>query len=308
MAVKAQDRYEEITAGFVKSLEEGLADPAGWTLPWNVSAGLPVNASTGKYYRGGNVVSFWSAAVVNSYDSPYWATYKQWAALGAQVRKGERGTYGVKWNFPTPEQRAKREAQGLKSAPFPTTFAVFNSAQVDGWTAPEVAEPLSDAERAAGADEFFKAVGAQVRTDNHAYYSPGGDYIGIPAFEDFRDAGGYYATLAHEHTHWTGAEKRLDRGIVAAAADRGGSVYAREELVAELGAAFLCAELGISPEPRPDHAQYLASWIRVLNSDSSLLWKAASAAQKAVAFLQEAAGVVPAEDNTAEAEKELVNA
>lgn len=291
--MKANERFAEITAGFITAIEDGIADPAHWSPPWHTFTALPHNASTGKAYRGGNVVGLWSAQIRNGYPSSTWATYRQWDELGAQVRKGEKATYGVKWVFPDEKAAAKAKAAGRKAAPFPAAFAVFNAAQVDGYVAPEL-PPAPDP--IAHAEAFFAAVGADVRHNDPtgAYYSPARDFINLPELAMFRDSVSYYATSAHEHAHWTGATSRLDRGLNV---NHDSTDYAKEELVAELSAAFLCATLGISSEPRPDHAQYLASWLRVLKSDDKALWRAASAAQKAVDFLTELA---------AQAEPELV--
>jgi antirestriction protein ArdC len=162
-------------------------------------------------------------------------------------------------------------------------YPVFNAAQVDGYTPPEVPE-LSESERIQGAERFFAALGADIRHGgNEAFYEPERDFIQLPRFEAFREGAGYYSTLAHESTHWTGAESRLNRDIKNRF---GSSAYAAEELIAELGAAFLCSALKLSNEPRADHAAYIANWLELLRRDKRAIFAAASKAQQAVDWMQ----------------------
>ena len=143
-------------------------------------------------------------------------------------------------------------------------------------------------ERIAHAETFFKAIAADVRHGgNQAYYAPATDHVQMPAFQAFTDNVSYYSTLAHEHTHWTAKESRCDRQLGKRFGDH---AYAAEELIAELGAAFTCAHLGLSTEPREDHAQYLASWLKVLKADSRAIFTAASKAQQACDWLIARAG------------------
>jgi antirestriction protein ArdC len=274
-----QELYASVTAEVVAQIEAGTA---AWRMPWNAiaDAGEPVNALTGKAYRGGNCLVFGMIAVARSW-SGQWATYKQWRELGAQVRRGEKATHGVKWS--PIEDRTTGEQRMV-----PYCFSVFAAEQVDGWEAP--APVVRDTpERIAAADAFFSAIGADVRHGgNQAFYSPVGDYVGIPDLAAFDKASDYYATSAHEHAHWSGHASRLARDLTGRF---GTDAYAAEELVAELSSAFTCARLGISAAPRPDHASYLASWLRVLRADSSALFHAASKAQAASDYLAEHANV-----------------
>lgn len=154
-------------------------------------------------------------------------------------------------------------------------------------------EDLSEDQRIAAAERFFVSSGATVRHGgNRAFYTPTGDFIQMPQFAQFVDAKSYYSVLAHEHTHWTGAKERLDRVFGARFGD---AAYAFEELVAELGAAFLCAGLGLENEPRADHASYVASWLRTLKNDKKAIFKAASKAQAAADYLQSLSGARPEE-------------
>ena len=203
--------------------------------------------------------------------------------MGAQVRKGERASQIVVW-----KEVADKRTDDESTVMVGMGYSVFNAAQVDGYTAPGVLPTLSDAERIAAADEYFGAIGATVRHGyDRAYYQPSGDMIAMPDFAAFKGPAYYYSTLAHELTHWTGAKRRLDRTFGQRFGD---SAYAAEELVAELGAAFQCAVLGIDSEPRADHAQYVAHWLKVLKADKRAIFMAASKAQAAVDYLAQQAG------------------
>ncbi len=274
-----KELYAAVTAQVVDQIEAGAPK---WRMPWHAVAegGQPVNALTGVGYRGGNHLMLGMVAVGRGW-SGRWATYKQWQTLGAQVRRGEKSTHGIKWS--PIEDKATGEKRLV-----PFCFSVFAAEQVDGWTAP--APILRDTpERIAEAETFFAGLGADVRHGgNRAAYSPAGDFIVLPELAQFAKSSDYYSTRAHESTHWAGHSSRLDRDLTGRF---GTDSYAAEELVAELSAAFSCAALGISPAPRPDHAAYLASWLRVLRADSSALFHAASKAQAATDFLVERAAV-----------------
>jgi antirestriction protein ArdC len=209
--------------------------------------------------------------------------------LGGAVRKGETGSTVV---FASRFTKSVADGNGNdvdREIPFLKAYSVFNIEQIDGlpdtYHAPpaKVRDPV---ERIARADLFFRNIGAVIRHGgNQAYYSPIKDYIQMPPFEAFRDAAGYAAVLSHEATHWTAAEHRVGRDLSRYAKDR--TDRAREELIAELGSCFLCADLGIAPElePRPDHASYLKSWLSVLANDKRAIFQAAAHAQRAVSFL-----------------------
>jgi antirestriction protein ArdC len=267
--------YESVTAQVVAQIEAGVDR---WRMPWHAiaDAGEPVNALTANAYRGGNHLVLGMVAVARGWGGN-WATYKQWKELGAQVRRGERATHGVKWS------RVEDKRTGEERM-VPLCFSVFAAEQVDGWTAPAPIE-RDTPERIAAADAFFSLIAAEVRHGgNRAAYLPSGDYIVLPDLAQFEQAHDYYATAAHEHAHWSGHGARLARDL---SGRFGSDAYAAEELVAELSAAFTCARLGISATPRPDHAAYLASWLRVLRADSSALFHAASKAQAASDYLAE---------------------
>lgn len=291
MATKTDELMTKIAGQVIASIEAGQVT-GSWVKPWT-GDGLPVNASTGKPYSGGNLLWLWMAAYEAGHPTNVWATYKQWQALGAQVTKGQKGTHAVKWIQKVCKDHDADERCHSCGRMFPSTFVLFNAAQVEGYEAPPT-ESLSDAERIAAAEQFFAAVGPTiVDGGGRAFYSPSLDVIGMPSFGSFKNAESYYATLAHEATHWTGAKARVDRDMSGRFGDEG---YAMEELVAELGSAMLCGILGLADEPRPDHAQYLSSWLKVLKGDARALWTAASQASKAVSWLVEAAGVAAGED------------
>jgi antirestriction protein ArdC len=273
-----KELYASVTAHVVAEIEAGAGT---WRMPWHAiaDAGEPVNALTHQAYRGGNHLVFGMVGAGRGW-SGNWATYKQWRSLDAQVRRGERATYGVKWS--PVDDRVTGERRLV-----PFVFSVFNADQVAGWTAPEPME-RDTPERIAGAETFFSALGADVRHGNRAAYMPSDDYIVLPDLAQFDRAGDYYATSAHEHSHWSGNASRLRRDL---SGRFGSDAYAAEELIAELSAAFTCAHLGISTVPRPDHAAYLSSWLRVLRADTSALFVAASKAQQASDYLAELANV-----------------
>lgn len=298
------DTYQSVTDAIVRMIEAGAG---AWRMPWHSAVGstmplvLPRNPLSGTRYRGVNVPLLWASAGHSGYASHHWATYRQWAESGAQVRKGERATTIVFWKQlraadAAPDGSDDDGSEGGRhrgTRMMARAYAVFNVAQVDGVEiAPDKPAPvepsgLPESERIANAESYFAAIGATVRHGgNRAFYTTGGDFIQMPEFRQFDTAPDYYGTLGHEHVHLTGHASRCAREFGKRFGDQ---AYAFEELVAELGAAFLCAELGISNDPRPDHAAYIDSWLRVLKSDSRAVFTAASKAQGAVDWLNNAA-------------------
>lgn len=247
--------------------------------------------ATGQPYRGINVLLLWIEAQASGFASPSWMTYRQALALGAQVRKGESGAsivyYGDSNKTVRDETSGEDKTQSFR---FLKTYTVFNVAQIDGL--PDrfqvVPEAAPEAERIEAAEAFFARVPATV---NHggdkAYYMSSADRIQLPPFAAFHDAQSYYATRGHETVHWTSHKSRLDRSF--GREKWGDEGYAREELCAELGAAFLAADLGIALEPRSDHASYIASWIKVLQNDTRAIVQAAAHAERAIAYLHQLA-------------------
>ena len=262
-------------------------------MPWHSSgkfAYSPINVISKKPYRGINTVCLWAAAQAKGYQRGEWATYAQWQERGAQVVKGEKATTVVFWKFSDGAAGADdgdETPKGGSRLLFTRGYSVFNAAQVDGYNPPSDTDtPML--ERIAHAEEFFQAIRAEIRHGgNQAYYSPATDHIQMPPFAAFAESVAYYSTLAHEHTHWTANAARCDRQLGKRFGD---CAYAAEELIAELGAAFTCAHLGLSTEPREDHAQYLQSWLRVLKADKRAIFTAASKAQQACDWMIQRAG------------------
>jgi len=283
------DLYERVTAQIVASLEQGVRP---WLKPWNAehAAGRitrPLRGN-GVPYQGINVLMLWGASVERGYAAPIWMTFKQALELGGCVRKGERGSPVVYAStFSRTETDGETGEESERDIPFLKGYTVFNVEQIDGlpahFTAP-AAPQLDPVQRIAHAERFFAATGATIRHGgNQAFYSVTSDAVQMPFFETFRDAESYYATLAHEMTHWTRHPSRLDRSF--GRKRFGDEGYAMEELVGELGAAFLSADLGLTPEPREDHAAYLGHWLTVLKNDKRAIFTAASHAQRAADFL-----------------------
>ena len=284
-----RDVYQRVTDSILQSIDQGAGR---WELPWARRLSLPVNAVTAHRYRGINVVSLWAASTLAGWGHE-WGSYKQWQKAGAQVRRGERGSVVVFYKTIEREKRDSEPADGGESEIERLYVArgsvVFNAAQVDGYEpAPEPERPLF--ERLEAAEGFVANSGAAVvHGGERAFYRPSADTVHMPQREAFVGTStssaqeAYYGTLLHELTHWTGHERRCARDL----RHRFGSeAYAAEELVAELGAAFLCAELGISPAPRLDHAKYIESWLRALKNDKRAIFTAASKAAQAADYLK----------------------
>jgi antirestriction protein ArdC len=230
----------------------------------------------------------WSASVTKGYSAPLWLTFKQAQELGAHVRKGETGELVVYADRITRTETDAKGEEVEKEIPFLKGYTVFNAEQIENLPAhydAKVEPPaLTPMQRIEAADRFFAATGADIRHGGtRAYYASGPDYVQMPPFETFRDAESYAATLGHELVHWTKHDTRLSRDF--GRMRHGDEGYAREELVAELGSAFLCADLGITPEVRPDHAAYIASWLTVLKGDKRFIFTAAGHAQRAADYL-----------------------
>ena len=303
VAIPAEERadvYARVTDAIIAAIEAGAARGGDWRMPWHrrrdagASPALPVNVASRAAYRGVNTLALWAAAEARGYPAGLWGTYRQWGEVGGQVRKGEKATTVVFWRFPATGDAATGEGDeggegedDPRRGPWARAYAVFNAAQVDGATLPaDTAPRLPEAARIAAAEAFFSrlpGLGLDLRHGGAAaFYAPGTDHVQMPAFADFRTAEGYYATLAHEVTHWTGHPSRLARDL---SGRFGSAAYGAEELVAELGAAFTLAALGLATEPRPDHARYVAHWLSLLRSDKRAVFTAASKAQGAAHWL-----------------------
>lgn len=278
--------YGAITEKIVRAIRESATT---FKMPWHASReplAFPVNAKTEFPYRGVNVLSLWVDAIVKGFGTGYWASYRQWQAMGAQVRYGERGSlifFYKKLDLQGSDEVADDVRRYVGKASW-----VFNASQVDDWTPPPPRQS-SAVEIDATVAAVVEAVEARVY---HGYrtarYRPDLDCIEMPSPSWFFDtetrtaAQAYHAVLFHEMTHWTGPSHRCNREFGKRFGDQ---AYAFEELVAELGAAFLCAAFKIANEPRPDHAAYVASWLQILGNDPKAVFTAASRAHEAAEFL-----------------------
>jgi antirestriction protein ArdC len=284
-----QDVYTRITGSIIASLEQGVRP---WIKSWNVehAAGRitrPLRHNR-QPYSGINILMLWTSAVEQGFTAPIWMTFMQTLQLNAHVRKGEKGSLVVYANAITKTEHNDEAGEDIeREIPFLKGYTVFNVEQIEGLPESYYArlEPkFKPVERIAHAEAFFAATNAVIRYGgNRAYYTMDTDRIQMPVIEAFRDADSFYSTLAHETTHWTRHESRLRRAF--GRKTWGDEGYAREELVAELGSAFLCADLELTPEVRIDHASYIASWLDVLKNDKRAVVQAASHAQRAVDYL-----------------------
>lgn len=286
------DVYEAITNQIITAIEAGAEHPQ---MPWHRSGGSierPTNIESGKAYRGVNTVALWAAADACGYSNGIWGTYRQWQERGAQVRKGEKSSIIIFYRDLDPKDADTSVNRDDRENRFFVARAsrVFNVAQVDGYQLPEPAITTNPIDPCDQAEVFIAATGASITVaGERAFYNRTTDSITMP--DRFRFTGtktstaseSWYSTLLHELTHWSGAENRMARTFGERFGD---DAYAMEEMVAELGAAFLCGDLGITAEPRPDHADYIGHWLRILKGDRKAIFTAASAANKASEFLK----------------------
>ena len=282
--------YERITHRIVSALEQGVRP---WVQPWTaghsagpVSRPLRHNAAP---YAGINVLSLWCTAVERGYVAPIWMTFRQALELGARVRKGETGSLVVYSNSFTVDDSDQSESDGESTGRhvrFLKGYTVFNVAQIDGlpaqYTAASTDTP-NPGERITRAEQLVASSKVSVRYGGHrAFYAPAADFVQMPPYDTFRDAQSFYSTTCHELVHSTARPARLARYLGKRFGDE---AYAAEELIAEVGSAFLCADLGIALEPRDDHAAYIATWLKVLRADSRAIFTAAAQAQRAAEYL-----------------------
>ncbi|HVU87580.1 MAG TPA: zincin-like metallopeptidase domain-containing protein [Pirellulales bacterium] len=283
------DIYTSVTNRIVEQLEAGTRP---WLKPWNathaagrISRPLRHNAQP---YSGINVIVLWMQAELSGYLSPFWLTFKQAQELGGHVKKGEHGSQVV---YASTFKKKDKDDAGVEieqEVPFLKQYVCFNADQCEGLPQHfyQLAElPKEKIERIEAVEQFVAATNAEVRYGgNQAYYSVRDDRIQLPPFETFRDAESHAATVIHELTHWTRHPSRLNRDDFGRKR-RGDEGYAMEELVAELGSAFLCADLCLTPEVRADHASYIEHWLKVLKDDKRAIFTAASHASKAADYL-----------------------
>ena len=275
------DIHANITAQIITAIEEGCPP---WRKPWTggeAGACLPLR-SNGEPYRGINVLVLWSIAAAKGYTSARWLTFNQAKTLGAHIRKGEKAATVVKFGTVEKEDENGEE----KVIPYAKAYSVFNADQIEGlpeefYRKPELAEDLGT-EADPALEAFFAATGATIDISDRprAFYDITADRIHMPPIATFHDAAGYYGTLAHELTHWTGAASRLDR--FTRFADR--KAYAFEELIAEIGNCLICAALGLTPDFAQSGA-YIEGWLKAMKEDNRAIFRAASEAQKAMDFV-----------------------
>ena len=290
-ARSGQDRtslYQEITDKIIAELEAGRAP---WVQPWGMAAAkaplaMPRNASTHRRYSGINVLILWGAVIERGFSTQSWLTFRQALGLGGNVRKGERGTTVVYADRFTPEderRRAEQTGEEPGAIPFLKRFTVFNTDQCEGL--PEeiakVAPPPPPGLIEPQAEALIAATGADFRIGGaRAFYSPTHDFVQVPPPQAYFEPINWHRTACHELAHWVGHKSRLARDL---SGSYGSKAYAREELIAEMAGAFVCASLGIVPTVR--HADYLGSWLEVLREDDRAIVRAASAASKAADYL-----------------------
>lgn len=289
--------YQEVTDKIIGVLDQVGAEDFEAPFAGLAAQGLPCNPVTENTYQGINIASLWCDQHAREFASNEWATFKQWQGHGAKVRKGEKGSRVIFYKTLEREEENERGEEVTSTIPVLRFYTVFNADQVDGYDAPAGhAERPDPVTRIKSVEAFCKNTGADIRHGGgRAYYRHGADYIAMPeasAFTDTRHASAtenYYAVLLHELTHWTGAAHRLGRTINATTQRKLGE-RAFEELIAELGAAFLCAKLGISQTPRKSHAVYIKGWLEALRDDPKMVFRAAAQAGRAADYLQELRG------------------
>ena len=268
--------YQEITDSIITELEKG-ATP--WIKPWNAPMGADKNVVSQNPYRGVNRLITAMASGIKGYSNPAWGTYDQWQKLGGQVRTGEKATKIVYWNKAVGTDKATGEKKEYAFAKF---HFVFNVEQVDGIEIVKSEDKQNDNQRIANCENTIKNSNARItHGGDTACFIPSSDVIRMPEIGTFQSAEHYYATAFHELTHWTSDKNRCDRDI--SKGRFGNPDYAFEELVAELGAAFLCGNHGITGDLR--HAGYIESWLKCLKNDPKAIFKASGLAQSAADYI-----------------------
>lgn len=278
-----RDLYAEVSARIITELEQGAAP---WVKAWSATAGAntPCNAVTNRPYSGCNVILLWLARD-RGWPTPRFLTFKQAIEAGGNVRKGEHGTKVIFVKQLQIKDDNGDEAD-TRLVPMLREYTVFNVAQCDNLPdSIKAGKPMrarNPDTRDALADDFLRSTGADIREGHgEAYYAAGKDYISMPAFQAFKGADQFYCTVFHELTHWTGHKSRLDRDLRH---HFGSRAYSAEELTAEIGAAFLCAEFGFDGDVR--HAGYIATWIDLLRADKRAFFTACRKAQAAADYLR----------------------
>ncbi len=287
------DIHAAVTEKIIAAIEAGVEE---WKMPWHrpgTSFSIPTNALTHAPYRGINILSLWIDADAQKFEQQIWATYKQYQELGAQVRGGEKGSLIVKYGEWSPKDAEPDEHGETPSRMYARAAWVFNIAQVEGLAAPgetarvDLTTRIEDVERVIAATHAEFRYGGQRAFYRHPTAGEG-DYIQMPDLHFFTGTTtstpteSLYATKLHELLHWSGAVHRLNREHGKRFAD---DPYAFEEMLVEIGAATLCCQLNITSEPRPDHAQYVDHWLKILRGDTKAIFSASAAASRAIDYL-----------------------
>jgi len=271
-----QTIYSEITQSIIEQLENGAVP---WVKPWKADSSADKNLVSQKPYQGINRLLLGMSSMVKGFSVPVWASYKQWEAIGANVKKGEKGTKIV---FYSPVSKENKQTGDLEKYAVLKTYFVFNAAQVEGIDIVPAEQTEKEFSTVELAEQRIIKTGAAIsHGGDAAFYMPSADRIQLPNKSAFDSEANYYATAFHELAHWTGSKNRLDRDL-----DKGrfgNPAYAFEELVAEMSAAFLCSDYGIQGELR--HAGYIGHWLKALREDSKAVFKAAALAQKAADYI-----------------------
>ena len=293
MKVKIKkDLYQDFTDQVIKQMEDNNMN---WSKPFTTTIlNGHHNVISKKPYQGMNCFSIGLSVHKNGFKSNEWATFNQWKNLGAKIKKGSKGTEILYWNIKEYEDKTNKDEK--VKIPFLKYFVVFNADQVDGYETKEKGlkdfnlKEIDNWKTHFKTDTFVENTKADINTANKAFYSPNGDFIGMPPKEDFKGDKEntkeqyYYSTLLHELTHWSGHSSRCNRDLK----NRFGSkAYAMEELVAEIGSAFLCSLLGVTKAPTPNHGRYLNNWLEVLKEDKKAIFKAFSLSKVSSEYLLE---------------------
>tara|TARA_Y100000114_G_scaffold156111_1_gene182143 strand:- start:31540 stop:32445 length:906 start_codon:yes stop_codon:yes gene_type:complete len=287
------DIHEQVTNQIIDLLDQVDLDNYQPPFASLAAKGLPLNPTTKNHYQGVNILNLWFNQQAKKFSSNHWASFKQWKDNGAKIKKGEKGTRIVFYKTLTKTEENSSGETETHKIPMLRLYTVFNANQVENYNQDAIKVPEQDrVERISLVEEFCSKTGADIRHGgDEAFFAPDEDFIQMPETKLFLDTEevsateNYYSTLLHELTHWTGSKHRLKRDLAHNQKER--EKYAFEELVAELGAAFLCAHHGIAQNHPPNHALYIKSWLKALKDDKTFIFKASAQAAKAVDFLDQ---------------------
>lgn len=293
------DIHQEVTNNIISLLDQVNEKDYQPPFAGMAAFGIPENPFTEKEYQGINILNLWFNQAAKSFQSHQWATFKQWKELGANVKKGSKGTRIIFYKtLLKEEENAKGEVEENK-IPMLRQYIVFNADQVEGYQVNQITTDttIDLVKRNALIEAFTQSTKADIRTKEQTpFYHTQYDYINMPDTALFQDTNiatateHYYSTLLHELTHWTGAKKRLDREGINPECSKTKESYAFEELVAELGSAFLCSQFNLIQSQPKDHTIYIKNWLKALRNDKTFIFKAAAQATKATQYLNDLQG------------------